>query len=162
MVCGRCGVPALPGAAAVGRRVHLSVLRDCRWRLVADGRRAASLRGLPVGDLGDGGHDLRRHADAVGELVRSDLVRGQPEAGRLRAGAAARARAGQLSRPRGRGCTNCVARWCSPAASCSRAPSRSTRATSAPAGRGQAVVARPARRSWQSRSRATKRPSVCA
>ena len=90
------------------------------------------------------GHDLRRHADAVGELVRGDLVRGQPEAGRLRARAAARARASAATRPRGRGCTSCVARWCSPAASCSRAPSRSTRATSAPRRAGQA-------RSWRGR-----------
>src|SRR3954451_6138776 len=48
----------------------VSLLRSGRRRLVADGRRLASLCRLPVGDLGDGGHDLRRHADAAGELVR--------------------------------------------------------------------------------------------
>ena len=55
------GLPALPGAAAVGRRVRVPALRHGRRRLVADGRRLAPLRGLSVGDLGDGGHDLRRH-----------------------------------------------------------------------------------------------------
>src|SRR3954468_9368394 len=55
--------------------LYVSLLRSSRGRLVADGRRLASLCRLPVGDLGDGGHDLRRHAAAVGELVCGRLVR---------------------------------------------------------------------------------------
>jgi hypothetical protein len=46
---------ALVAAGGVGRGLHLSLLRDCRWRLVADRRRTAPLRGLPVGDLGAAG-----------------------------------------------------------------------------------------------------------
>jgi transposase-like protein len=65
----------------LGRGLHLSLLRRGRRRLVADGRRAASLRGLSLGDLGHSGHDPRWHPDAAGELVRGGLVRGQPEAG---------------------------------------------------------------------------------
>jgi len=57
------------------------LLRRGRWRLVADGRRAAPLLGLSIGDVGHGGGDLRRHAHAVEELVRGGLVCRQPEAG---------------------------------------------------------------------------------
>ena len=49
----------------------------------------ASLRRLPVGDVGHGRHDVRGHARSAGELVRGDLVRGQPEAGCLGARASA-------------------------------------------------------------------------
>jgi hypothetical protein len=79
------GAPASPVVSAARRR-----------RLLADGRPATWLRGLSLGDLGHGGHDLRRHADAARELVRGDLVGGQPETRRLGARAAARVRLRQL------------------------------------------------------------------
>lgn len=96
MVSRRGLVPALFGAAPLGCGLRLSFLRHGRRRLVAAGRRAASLRGLSLGDLGHGGHDLRRHPDAAGELVRGDLVRGQPETRRLGTRAAARVGLRQL------------------------------------------------------------------
>ena len=87
-----------PWSASAGARLRLLFLRYGRRRLVADGGRATSLRGLSLGDLGYGGHDLRRHTDAARELVRGDLVRGQSEARRLGARAAAGVGLRQLSR----------------------------------------------------------------
>jgi ISXO2-like transposase domain len=80
----------------MGSWVRVSVLWSGGRRLVADARRAAPLLGLSLGDFGHRRHDLRRDADAAGELVRGDLVRRQPEAGRVRVGAPAGAGAGQL------------------------------------------------------------------
>jgi ISXO2-like transposase domain len=71
-------------------------LRSGRRWLVADARRAAPLHGLPVGNVRHRGHDLRGDAHADGERGRVDLVRRQPEGGRVRARAPAGARVGQL------------------------------------------------------------------
>jgi len=57
----------------MGARVRVSLLRSGRRWLVADGRRAAPLRGVPLGDVRHRGHDFRRDAHAAGELVRGGL-----------------------------------------------------------------------------------------
>ena len=46
--------------------VRVPVLRRGRWWVVADGRWAAPVRELPIGDVGHGWHDVRRDAHVVG------------------------------------------------------------------------------------------------
>src|SRR5712692_11252083 len=51
---------------------------------------------LSASDLGDGGHDFPRHAQAFGDVVSGNVVCDEPEERSQRAGVAACARAGWL------------------------------------------------------------------
>ena len=51
---------------------------------------------LPAPDLGHGGHDFPRHAEAAGDVVSCDVVCDQPEERCQRTGLAAGPRAGEL------------------------------------------------------------------
>jgi len=91
----RRGVPAVPGAAALARRLSLPALWPSegvagpRWSAVA-------LRRLWSSDVGDRRNDFPRHADAAADVVSSHVVGHQPEDRRQCLGHAACARSRQL------------------------------------------------------------------
>ena len=87
MVRHRCGLPGLPGVAALARRIRLRALRPCRR--VADERCPAQVRGLRCSYLGDGWHDLRPDVDAADRVVHGVLAVRHPEGRHLGTGLAA-------------------------------------------------------------------------
>ena len=72
MVPGRPGVSGLPGQAALATRLCL----PCVWMsaVLAHRGRAVDVSAVRAQDVGDRGHDLPPHADAVVHVVCGDLV----------------------------------------------------------------------------------------
>ena len=78
-LAGRFSVSAMPGSQGCLGPCHL-----------------VSVLCLPAPDLGYGGYDFPRHAQAAGDVVSCDVVCDQPEERRQRTGLAAGPGAGKL------------------------------------------------------------------
>ncbi len=109
MICWRGSLTTLHASATwsvcAGRRASRAVLRHCRRRVVADGRRRAPLQGVPggdVGDVGDVGENPGRDKDAAGQLIRSVWCGASSTSRASARGACSGCCGSAATRPRGR------------------------------------------------------------
>ena len=90
----RRGLSRVSGAAPVAGGVSVPALWGAEG--VARATTVVAVRGLRPPDVGDRRHDLPGHADAVGDVVPSDVVGDEPEDGGERLGVAADVGSAQL------------------------------------------------------------------
>src|SRR5262245_32279467 len=87
-LCDGRSLSAVPGADPLAQGVSLLAMPTPEG-VAGAGRAAVALCRMWTSDLGNIGHDLPRHADAVDDVVPSDVVGHQPEDWRQRVGSAA-------------------------------------------------------------------------